>query len=187
MRHRITFMAVAAAGCLALAGVRITAAEEPAGPANDRDFVAKAAVGGSTEVALGKMALQRGTEEQVKQFAKTMVDDHTAANQELLTLAGRKQIPVPREVDAKHQKAVEQLSRLQGSEFDRAYARQMVKDHEETVALFKGEAERGQDPELKALANKLLPKLQNHLTMARRLTGEKDASVGVTGAEAPKK
>lgn len=167
------FMVAAAVGCLALIGARLTAAQDDSagGPTDDRDFVAKAAVGGSTEVALGKMALQRASDDGVKKFAQQMVTDHTMANQQLLSLAGKKQIPVPREIDAKHQQAVDMLGRLQGAEFDKAYMKQMVKDHEETVALFKGQASKGQDPDLKALATQLLPKLEQHLSMARQMSG----------------
>lgn len=167
MLRRIT-AAVVVCG-LAVLGTRFAAADDSAAPANDQDFVAKAAVGGSTEVALGKMALDRATDPEVKKFAQRMIADHTAANQELLTLAARKQMAVPRAIDAKHQQAVNDLGRLQGSEFDKAYMKQMVKDHEETVSLFKGESSRGQDADLKAVASKLLPRLEDHLKMARHL------------------
>jgi len=137
----------------------------------DNDFVAKAAVGGSTEVALAKLATERGESDEVKSFARQMITDHTKANQELLTLAGRKQIPVPKTVDSKHQKCLDEMARLQGSEFDRMYGKQMVKDHEETIGLFEAESKQGQDAELKGMAERLLPTLRDHLKMARKLPG----------------
>src|SRR5262245_56257753 len=45
--------------------------------ASDRDFVDKAASSGMAEVELGKMALDRATSNEVKQFAQMMVRDHT--------------------------------------------------------------------------------------------------------------
>jgi len=186
--NRRTFTAAAlATALLAAAAAGLAAAQETAAPADDADFVSKAAVGGSTEVALSKMALERASDPEVKTFARRMVTDHTSANEKLLTLAGRKRINVPRTIDAKHQQALDRIARTQGSDFDKAYTKQMVTDHEETVTLFKNEASNGKDPDLKAFANQLLPTLQDHLKMARRLNGDKDASVGVTGAERPKK
>jgi len=168
----MAFTTLAVTGAfLWLASVPYAQESAPANP--DNDFVQKASVGGSTEVALSKLALEKGSSDAVKRFAEQMVTDHTMANQELLTLAGRKNIPVPKKVDAKHQAAVDKLGPLQGEEFDRAYGKQMVQDHEETVDLFEKESAQGQDDDLKALATKLLPKLRDHLKMARDLPGAK--------------
>lgn len=178
------FMTMAALGGLVVAAVGTASAQkEDAGPKDDRDFVQKASIGGSTEVALSKMAEQRATDPEVKSFARKMITDHTAANNELLTLAGRKQLPVPSSVDAKHQEAVDKLGRLQGSDFDHAYMKQMVKDHEETVNLFKSEAEKGQDQDLKAMANRLLPTLQDHLSMAKKMCDKADSKSSTSGSK----
>jgi putative membrane protein len=183
--RRTTITAATGLGlALALLAAQATTAQQPAGTLTDDEFVAKAAIGGSTEVALSKLALRQASSQDVKTFAQQMVTDHTAANKELLTLAGKKQIPVPRAVDAKHQAAVDKLGKLEGAEFDKAYAHQMVLDHKETVALFQAQAESGQDADLKGLATKLLPKLKHHLQMARNLAGEKDEAAGRTSGTA---
>jgi putative membrane protein len=49
----------------------------------------------------------------------------------------------------------------------------MVKDHEKAVALFEKQAKRGDAEELKQFASQTLPVLQEHLKMARSLTGQK--------------
>lgn len=58
----------------------------------DKKFMQKAARGGAMEVALGRLAAQRATISQVKQFGQRMVDDHGKANEELKELAARKGI-----------------------------------------------------------------------------------------------
>ena len=50
---------------------------------NDKKFVMDAAVGGMAEVELGKLAAEKATNPEVKQFGQRMVDDHTKANDEL--------------------------------------------------------------------------------------------------------
>jgi len=170
MRHLVSGLALA--GMLSL--VPAAVADEPGGTITDEQFVAKATSAGSAEVEAGKLALRGSQTEEVKTFAQRMITDHTKANQELLILAGKKRIPVPKQIDAKHQQMLDRLARLQGSELDKAYAEQMVKDHKEAVELFEAESRHGKDAELKAFADRTLPTLKEHHRMARKLAGEKD-------------
>jgi putative membrane protein len=54
---------------------------------DDSDFLKKAAKGGMAEVELGKLALQKASSPDVKEFADLMIRDHTKANRELTALA----------------------------------------------------------------------------------------------------
>ena len=128
-----------------------------------------AAMGGTAEVELGRLAAQKGASEDVRQFGRRMVDDHTKANEELMSVVSPKGMTPPTTLDAKHQAAVRKLSALSGEKFDREYARMMVGDHKKAVAEFQKEAERGADPDIKAFAAAQLPALQEHLRMAQRL------------------
>jgi putative membrane protein len=152
---------------------------------NDRKFVMEAAMGGMMEVELGRLAVERGASEAVKQFGQRMIDDHTRANQELMQLASAAGLTPPAALDAKHQAMVAKMARLSGAEFDRAYARQMVKDHEKTVALFQRESSRGAHDVLKSFAAAQLPALREHLQMARALAaGGTTHTQGTSGAAA---
>jgi len=131
---------------------------------SDSDFVAKAAQGGMTEVELGKLAQEKGSSADVKQFGSHMDMDHSKANDELKALATKDNIPVPSALDEKHQAAVKHLSSLSGPAFDKAYVSMMVKDHEKTVALFKEEAASGQNADIKNFASSTLPTIESHLS-----------------------
>jgi putative membrane protein len=163
---------------LAVAGLlgwaRGASADEPSERISDDQFVAKAACCGSTEVEMGKLALRNGESAQVKTFGQRLLIDHNAADQKLLAMAGRKQIVVPRTLDAKHQEEINKLAKLQGAEFDRAFAEQMVKDHKAAIDLFESESKNGKDAEIKDYARQTLPNLKQHLRMARDLNSEKD-------------
>jgi Predicted outer membrane protein len=137
----------------------------------DRDFVIDAAMGGLEEVELGQIAAQKGTSEAVKQFGQRMVDDHSKANTELMTLAQSKGITLPTALDEKHQKDVTKLSAMSGADFDRAYSKMMLSDHTKDVSEFEKQSTKGTDPDLKAFAAKTLPTLQEHLQMAKALPG----------------
>jgi putative membrane protein len=137
----------------------------------DRDFLMDAAMGGLMEVELGRVAAQQGTNEAIKQFGQRMVDDHSKANTELTTLASSKGVTLPTSIDDKHREQVTKLSAMSGADFDRAYAKMMLKDHEKDVSEFEKQSTKGGDADIKAFATKTLPTLQEHLTMAKALPG----------------
>jgi putative membrane protein len=144
---------------------------------DDKKFVKNAALGGLTEVELGKLAAQKASDQKVKDFGQKMVDDHTKANDELKQAASKSNIPVPDSLDSKHQSHVDKLAKLSGGEFDKAYVKDMLKDHQTDVQEFKEEAQNGTDPNVKAFASTALPVLQHHLEMVKELNkGEKQVS-----------
>ncbi|MCE0464509.1 DUF4142 domain-containing protein [Pseudomonas uvaldensis] len=142
--------------------------------ASSNDFVDDAAVGGIAEIETSKLALEKSASADVKAFANTMITDHTKANQELMSLAKQHDIEVPDETTLM-KKAKAKILEVRDESFDAAYANNQVKAHEETIALFKKEAETVTDDkkagntELKAFAQKMLPHLQEHLEMAKKL------------------
>ena len=127
-------------------------------------FVAQAAFGNMFEVESSKLALERSKAEPVKAFAQRMVDDHSAAAVKFkeAVLEAKLAMP-PDKLDAKHQAIVGELAAKQGGDFDKAYIEAQYKAHVETVELFKGYAQGGEDTRMRAFAAELLPKLQAHL------------------------
>lgn len=65
--------------------------------------------------------------------------------------------------------AARKLDRLSGAEFDRAYVKEMTKDHDKTVSLFESASKTLDDAELQAFASSTLPKLLDHYRMAQDL------------------
>jgi putative membrane protein len=134
----------------------------------DARFVTQAWEGGIMEVAKGKLAAQKGAHEAVKQFGQKMADDHSKVNDELKSIASGKNITLPDETKSPTP-ALTKLEKLESAAFDRAYVEDQVRDHEKTIALFEREVKTGKDAELKAFAEKTLPALKEHLTMAQDL------------------
>jgi len=132
----------------------------------DKDFVAEAAQGGLSEVKLGQLAQSKAQSESVKSFANKMITDHTKANDELKVVAQKKGLTVPTDVSSEQQKTYDDLAKLSGAEFDKAYMDTMVKDHDEDVAVFQKQAKSGKDKDIKNFAHKVLPTLENHKKMA---------------------
>lgn len=140
----------------------------PAEAVDPATFVAKAAQGGMTEVELAKLALQKSSQSDVKAFATRMLTDHGKANDELKVVAKRNDLKVPPSLDARHKAIVDGFRGKSGTDFDTAYAQQMVKDHHETIALFEGAAQSG-NADIAAFSRKTLPTLKQHDDMAQEL------------------
>jgi putative membrane protein len=138
---------------------------------SDRNFLMDAAMGGMMEVELGKLATTNGASDAVKQFGQRMVDDHSKANAELMSLATSKGITLPTELDEKHRAHVTKLTSLTGADFDREYSKMMLSDHKKDVSEFEKESTRGADADLKTFATNTLPTLREHLQMANALPG----------------
>jgi putative membrane protein len=140
---------------------------------SDRKFALTAAMGGMAEVETARLALTKASSDAVKQYAQKMIDDHTAANAELMQIASAKGITLPTAPDAKHRAMMAKMEKLSGAEFDRQYIMMAGhKDHANMEKLFRNESMRGRDADLKAFAAKTLPVVQQHLQMARDLHGQ---------------
>lgn len=157
-----------------------------AAPVSDQLFAAAAAIGGVSEVAISQLGEQKATDPELKKFSQQMVQEHTQMNSELTQLASKRQMALPTTVDPKSQFCAQSLAGLSGEKFDRCYAKAQLAAHMQQVAEFEAEAERGQDPEVKALAAKALPHIKHHLAMikpiAERYEREHPSTEGATPA-----
>src|SRR5213080_5362042 len=84
---------------LSVGGVAM-AQDSPAGGSSslsvkDKTFMKKAAKGGMMEVAMGKLAEEKGQSDDVKSFGKRMVADNSKANDELKKIAAQKNAKLP--------------------------------------------------------------------------------------------
>jgi putative membrane protein len=136
---------------------------------SDTTFARKAAQGGMAEVKMGRLAEEKGSSQDVKNFGKKMVEDHSAANEKLEGIASQQNITLPATLNRTDQATYDHLSKLSGDAFDRAYAKDMVQDHQQDIADFKTEARNGQNSAVKGFASNTLPTLEEHLKMARNM------------------
>lgn len=149
---------------------------------NASDFMTRAASSNMLEIESSKLAQQRATNPQVKEFANMMVKDHTAATQELRSLAKTKNITLPDSMSSEHRDHMQELRDTQGNDFDRAYMDRMVSAHESDVSMFEdvAEDENFEDAEVKAFASKTLPKLRQHHERARQINDGLGNAGGMT-------
>lgn len=148
----------------------------------DQKMMSDLARANIAEIEAGKLAQSKSQNEQVKAFAQKMIDDHTSAQQELQQLAQAKGVTLPDEPDMKHKARAKILSSLSGTAFDRRYMAQGgLADHKATHQLLQRVQTRATDPELKALAAKIEPTVNQHLTMAQQIQGGKAGASSTSG------
>lgn len=165
----------------ALAGLNGAApAASPASPmhhsntmsnATDRMFTKMAAMGGTAEIALSKVAMMKSSDPKIKGFAQMMVKDHMAMGGALKVTAQSASLPAPMVLDPEHRAIRAKLMRLSGKSLDSAYMAAMIDDHAKTVNLFQNEIAHGQNMHVTNLATKSVGAIQNHLQMAHDMTG----------------
>lgn len=131
----------------------------------DKMFATKAAQGGIAEVKTSQLAVRKSHNRHVLAVARRMVKEHTAANEELITVAENKKMALPKDTDAKHKAAYARLSRLSGAAFDKAYIAGQEQDHAATVKLFESEIASGEDKDISGFAVKNLPTIEDHTKM----------------------
>jgi putative membrane protein len=149
--------------------------------ASDRVFLRAAAAGGLAEVEFGQMAATSGDSQLIKGFGQRMESDHGRANKRLSALAAGDQVPLPTKLDQEHQLVRENLRKLSGANFDRAYIDSQLQDHQRAAHLLVYEIGSGENADLKAFAEDTLPTVLEHLQMAQDIA-TKLWGVGPQGA-----
>ncbi|WP_211256128.1 DUF4142 domain-containing protein [Edaphobacter aggregans] len=139
----------------------------------DKIFLQKAAEGGTAEVQLGKLAVERASDADVKAFGQKMVDDHTRLNNQMAPMAESKGVALPRKMSKADQAEYDKLSSLSGEAFDKEYIAYMAKDHHADLREFRTAAMNTADPELKAAVDKAAQVIHEHMVMADKLAHEK--------------
>jgi putative membrane protein len=143
----------------------------------DKKMLMDMAQANMAEIEEARLAQSKSQNEQVKNFAQQMIDDHTKALDDIKQLAQTKGVTLPTELDSSHKAMTRKLSSLSGDAFDRSYmAKAGVADHKKVHGMLNSAQARAKDPELKALAARTLPVVDQHLNSAQQLN--KDTARG---------
>jgi putative membrane protein len=137
---------------------------------NDRDTTMFKQIAEShlAEISAGKLAEEKASSNEVKSFAKKMVDDHTKALDDLKQLAQSKGVTLPTEANSQHMAAEKRLRALSGAKFDQQYMQQAGdRAHKDTHRLLQRAASRAEDTDLKNYASKAAGTVETHQQMAK--------------------
>jgi putative membrane protein len=138
--------------------------------AEDQQFLIKAAQGGLMEVEAARLAQEKATSNEIKEYARKLEQDHQKANEDLKKLAAAKNVDLPADAGPSAAK-LEKVKAASGAEFDKQWMKMQVKHHKQNVNDFQKESTRAMDSDVRNFATAKLPTLQEHLNQAQQLEG----------------
>ena len=136
-----------------------------------QEFADKAAKSDAFEIAAAKLAKTNADSADVKKFAATMIEAHTGSTAKVKAAAAKAtpEIKPDPTLTSDQQSKLDDLAKLKGADFDKAYVDGQISAHEDALSLMKDYADKGDTPSLKTAAGEIAPKVQDHLDMAKAL------------------
>ncbi len=141
-----------------------TGGSEAGKPIDDITFVRTATLSSYKEVSSAREAIPQLQQPELKRIAEMLVNDHTGANARLSKLADAKHWPVPAP-----QTQAPPPSGTASTDFDANWTAEMIAGHEKSVALYRAQAQAGEDQDLRKYARETLPTIERHLAELKRL------------------
>ncbi len=144
------------------------------GELDDPTIVAIFDAANTADIETGRLAAERGSTKEVRDFGGMLVHDHTAVRQQGRDLARKLGVtPTPPRDDQSakdHAAAMARLRSLEGAAFDRAFLQHEVAFHKAVIEAVQSTLLPAiQNEELKALVLKVAPAFQAHMLAAERL------------------
>lgn len=148
---------------------------------DDPTIVAIFDAANTADMETGALAEQRGSTREVQDFGAMLVRDHRMVRQQGRDLAAKLGVtPTPPKdpQSAKdHAAAMARLRGLKGAEFDRAFLRHEAAFHQAVIEAVTSTLLPAIDnPEVKALVERVAPAFQAHMRMAQELEAGRSAT-----------
>ncbi len=115
---------------------------------NDIELLAGAAADQILDVTLAQLAAVNANSPEVKNMASRRDSNNFEMQRHLKNVSGLKHVHLPTELDAKQQKILADLNKLQGQEFDKAYTKYLLKADRKSLARVKKINKYANDPQM---------------------------------------
>lgn len=135
------------------------------GSTDDKDFLKSALQEGMAQVQLGQLAAQKASSDDVKQFGRMMVEDHTRLDDQMMKQALQLGVRPAKDLSKRDKELMAKLQGLSGTQFDDAYIAAAVKGHQKSADDFKNEAGITKSTSLKPLVQQGEEVTTQHLQM----------------------
>jgi predicted outer membrane protein len=134
--------------------------------AGSNEFLVEAMQDAMAEIQICELAIEKSSNDDVKAFAQSMIDEHGRMGRDLEKLAEQKRLDVPREIRPEQEMTVDELSSLSGRDFEQRWIQYNIDVHERDIKVFRHYAGDEPDPDIRATAQKNGEALARHLKMA---------------------
>ena len=135
----------------------------------DASFLVRAASHSLMAQDLCSLVAKRATTPAVREYAQRMMVEHSRATQEISALAQRRKVVLPTMMGEEAQEVFRNVEEKQGVALDRTFVREIRQDHEAEIREYAAAIERAADPDIRTLATRLQPYLQEHLALVTEL------------------
>jgi putative membrane protein len=158
------------------------------GQLGDAEIAHIAVTANQIDIDAGKAAEKKAHSPEVKSFAKQMVTDHTSVNKQAAALAKKLKVtpkdnPTSKSLKADAKKAMTDISKHKGADFDKAYIDHEVAYHQAVIkAVDETLIPGAKNEELKSFLTQVRPALQKHLDHAQQLQQTLASGGGTAGA-----
>lgn len=138
-------------------------------PASDlKALLTKLVKANQGEIDMGKLAATNAKSKLVKDFAKKLVADHTAAAKKVEPIATAKGVDTT--MSAEVSDDMSKMQALKGSEFDREFASMMIDGHQQALSLLDQiKTAAAGDTQVDKMVDQLKPTFKMHLASAKAL------------------
>lgn len=132
-------------------------------------FLAKALEANANEMDVTEKAAKQANRPEVRKFAQELYNDHKKLNGELMALASNAKIAIATGVSKDHAEMTVRMLTLKGDEFDAAFLKHIIDDHEKCIKVFETEGLKLTSEPVRAFVERTLPTMRKHLEEARQL------------------
>lgn len=130
----------------------------------DATFLQRALEMGRLEVTHAQAALDAAERTDTKTAARTLLEDHQRANQQLQQLVSRKGWAMPQPSESAESDQARATSAT-GTFDDDRFMSEQIRMHRDAISLYRAQVSSGSDPDLRQFASDQLPHLEHHLEM----------------------
>jgi putative membrane protein len=135
----------------------------------DNKFIREVTADNMLEESLGQLAERKAENSEVRQFAQRMVADHNKLQNDWMNMASRNGVAFKAGFGKNHRKKLDQLQKLSGKDFDRAYMTLMIQNHKDYVDYFRKEGRAANSAPVRNLVSAGLPMLEQHWNTAKQI------------------
>jgi predicted outer membrane protein len=130
------------------------------------EFLVQAMQDSMAEIQICELALKKLGNEEAKAFARSMIEEHGRMGRELERLAADRQVDTPRRVRPEQKMTLDELSGLDGRDFEQRWIQYNIDVHERDIKIFQHYAGEDYDPDIRKLAHGTAATFAKHLKKA---------------------
>jgi len=139
---------------------------------DDASYLAQAGGGDRFEIESSRAILAKTEDGAVKDFARKMVEAHTASTEKLKAAAAKANLNVtPPALTPEQDVTLKSIRSASAADATATYLQAQRKAHADALTLHRTYAEQGKTPALKTAAGEIAPVVEEHIQMLDKLPG----------------